>query len=270
MWKMYNETKADLTIKLGGESEIDVLELSRFLENTVKSLNSICGVATKNEYFKLNFKSSRQGSVVLELGAITPLIHTLFATYTASDIVTIFLDLVRILKTSKGSKPLNIDFKNNIIKFAAGLVNIQKTSLNLYMSDSSSVEYVKKAFGNIKDRADVSFKLDNNEEIKVSKEEMSYFQTEENEEIEEETIFFEKENVKLISIVLEGKSKWNVKFRNKNIKVGILDKNYLENLQNLEGEEITIHKNIVVDLVLEKSKIGDKVIEKYYITKVYS
>ena len=99
---------------------------------------------------------------------------------------------------------------------------------------------------------------------------MSYFQTEKNEEIEEETIFFEKENVKLISIVLEGKSKWNVKFRNKNIKVGILDKNYLENLQNLEGEEITIHKNIIVDLVLEKSKIGDKIIEKYYITKVYS
>ena len=32
MWKMYNETKADLKVKIGGSDEIDAKELSEFLK----------------------------------------------------------------------------------------------------------------------------------------------------------------------------------------------------------------------------------------------
>lgn len=271
MWKMYRETKTDMKIKFSGEDEIDALDLSNFLKGTYNSLVKITNNASKDSYFKLTFKATEKGSVILELGAVAPFIQSLFANYTVEDIINILFDLIQIIKNLKGQPPKSINFKENTITNYIGEVHkYNDNSINIYTSNPKNlINDLKTSVFSINKREKVSYEL-NDEKVEIENKEMEYFKPDKiEEELVEEAIFFEKESVKLIGIMFEGKSQWIVKFKGKNIKVSIWDKEYLEKIQD---EEIYIQRNIIVNMVQEVLKnvnTGEIVREKYRITKVY-
>lgn len=269
MLKMGNETRTDLTIRLGGENEINVLEYTNFLKSIHNSIGSICNIYQKNMYFKMNVIGTKQGSFLIELNAISIPALTLTGIVTAGTAIKLYLEILKIIKDLRGKPAKKVDPQNSTIINHYGDVNIYSVeAVNTFASRPDLVQDIKQNISKIKNRESVRFySKKENIEMEMSNKEMNEL-IEEIEDNNEENQFFEKEKIKLIGVILVGKAKWTVNFRNEIIKVSISDKNYLEKIQN-GLLSLNAKDKITVDLLKITEFNNDKIYEKYYITRVY-
>ena len=271
MWKMYKESKANLIIRLGGDSEIDVNDLAIFFQNTSEGLSRIINIYAKDAYFKLKFRASERGSIILDLGAVTTIINTLFNNYTAEEIINIFLGIVKIIKDLKGKPAKAINLKENHIENYMGEIGTyNNNSVNIFYSNPAIAKTIKRAIKSIENRDSIEYRTSDENKVVVEKDEMEFFEIEENdnEEITESIEFFEKIKIKFMKICFEGNSKWTIKYQGKTINATVLDKPFLDRIQT--GEETINPKEYkTIDLRLIREIVDRKIKEKYYITKVY-
>ncbi|RRD40378.1 hypothetical protein EII29_02550 [Leptotrichia sp. OH3620_COT-345] len=269
MWKMYNETKADLKIKIGGSDEIDAKELSEFLKGTYDTLSKITSITAKNSYFKLNFKASEKGSVILDFSAITPEIFKITGhVITAVATLKLFLEVIKLIRDLKGKNPKKIDTTTgDVTNYYGEVNNYNIETINLYLSSPNIEKEIKKSVKNLKDRENIKYSINESIKLELSKEEINVMSIEEKEieEVEEEMeILLENTELRLYKVPFQGNSQWDVIFENETIKVSIWDKNFLKKLH--AGEIFLSSQDI---LIVDMKEIKEKNKVKYYILKVH-
>ena len=269
MWKMYNETKADLKVKIGGSDEIDAKELSEFLKGTYDTLAKITSINAKDSYFKLNFKASDKGSVILDFSAITPEILKITGyVVSAATIIKMYLEIIKLVKDLKGKKFEKIDpDTGNITNYYGEVNNYNVETVNLYLSNPDVSKEIKKSIKKLKDRENLKYFLNNEDaELELSKEDMNVMTAEEKETEdaeEEQENLLENIELKVYKVPFHGHSQWDVIFNNEITKVSVWDQEFLKKLH--AGEILLSSQDIfIVDMREVKEK--DKV--KYYILKV--
>ncbi len=270
MIKMYKENKTNFEIKLGGDSEIDVLDFSKFLNLTYKNLGEISAKYYNDPYFKLKYHASKEGSIIIDLSILTPYAASLFSNAPQAIIILKnYLELFKLIKDLKGKKPREIDEVNQTVTNHDGDVNNYSIgTLNLYINSPRITDNIKKSLSPISDRESIEFKCEmEGLSFKLEKEDIKEM-TESREfedEIEDETEE-QKANVLLpvIALTLTGNNQWEFLYNKEKIRAKILDGGFLDKVHNAEID-FNSDSIVIADLLIQKSR--DKT--KYIITKVY-
>ena len=270
MIKMYREFKTNFEIKLGGDSEIDVLDFSKFLNLTYKNLGDISNRYYKDPYFKLKYHASKEGSIIIDLSILTPFLSTLFNEVPKTVIILkIYLELFKLIKDLKGKKPKEINNIDQTITNHYGDVNNYSIdTINLYTTNPNIQKDISESLLPVSDRESIEFKCESEGlSFKLEKEEIKEI-TESIElevEIEDDTEE-QKVNVLLqvVALTLTGNTQWEFLYDKEKIKAKILDGNFLNKVHNAEID-FNSDSIIVVDLLIQK--LGGKT--KYIITKVH-
>lgn len=270
MIKMYKEFKTNFEIKLGGDSEIDVLDFSKFLNLTYKNLGNISEKYYNDPYFKLKYHASKEGSISIDLSILTPFVSTLFNEVPKAIIILkIYLELFKLIKDLKGKKPKEINKVNQTITNNYGDINNYSIeTINLYTTNPHITENLKKSLSPISDRESIEFKCEmEGLSFKLEKEDIKEMtdSREFEDEIEDETEE-QKANVLLpvIALTLTGNNQWEFLYNKEKIRAKILDGGFLDKVHNAEID-FNSDSIIIADLLIQKSR--DKT--KYIITKVY-
>lgn len=266
MWKMYNETKTELSIHLSGEDEIDILELSDFLSDTYEVFKDVASYYGKDYYFKMNFSKAEKGSIKVFLSAIAPLLPNIFENgVTALTTIKTAFEVIKIIKDLKGEKPKKIDFEKNSIENNYGEVNFYSAnSINIYYTKPVEKK-VKKSFADISEREGIKYELiEEGISVEMRQNEIKEIVNKlEVEETEETDILYENIEINLFKVPFQGNSKWDIIYNDKKIKVSVWDKEFLKKLH--AGEIFLSAQDI---FIVDMREIKEKNKTKYYILKV--
>ena len=269
MIKMYKEIKTNFEIKLGGDSEIDVLDFAEFLNLTYKNLGDISSKYYHDPYFKLKYHASKEGSIIVDLSILTSYIPTIFNNVPQGIVVLKnYLELVKLTRDLKGKKPKEIDRNNQTITSHLGEGNTYNiNTFNQYINNPHITENVKKSLLPVSNRESIEFKSKSDGlSFKLEKkeiEEMTNFIEVENEVDEEIQVPEHNVLLQVITLSLTGNNQWEFLYNKEKIKAKILDKTFTDKVHNAKID-FNSDSIIIADILIQKSK--DKT--KYFVTKV--
>lgn len=232
-----------LTIRFGGENDIDLETLSASLSATVCTLKNLAdNLINENDFCKFKVLNIEKGSFVIDIEQIIQLAPTIFPY--VPTVITAFKDILKIRTFLKGLPPKGFEQQDDKVKIINERGNVyyaDTMTVNIYNNivEKGMAEAVK-AVLNDHDRTDLSYEFDDGkgskETINLDRESLSYLSTPQdvekfNKEIEENEIITV---VKVNKPDLSGKSKWGVTLNGSKISCSISDENFINKVHNNE------------------------------------
>lgn len=272
--KLFMKTER-LSLKFGGENDIDLETLSISLNSTVNVLKCICdNTLNENDFCKFKVESVEHGSFIINIDQILDIAPALLPY--APDILTSFKSILEIRKMLKGQTPKEI-VKNGecvtITNTDGNVYHANEMIFNIYTSNEMierELAKTSKVVMNDKTRNSLSYEFEDDEgisKVEMSKEELIPLSVPQDVEkfnncIEENTV---TTYLKVRKPDLIGDSKWQFGYSERFIYADILDKEFVEKVRK---GLITFNagKIIKVDLLVRYK--GTKVLS-YKILKVY-
>ena len=245
--KLIQDTDS-FTITLGGNNEIDSEYLGFILQNIAKIIKLSMNEIDNNAFCKLNFKTTRSGSIEIDFSTIVEVTKNLF-NYTVSAVGTAYIateafkKMIEIKDFLKGKKPKKIietKSKITITNHDNGILKIDKSKsrADIYFKDPIFENCIINIFNSLEheQRENFTFKRKNkSDELKIPKEHYSNMRAVliEKNDLEKTTSDLKKVEIDLTikKPDLLGNSKWEVIF-DKKIDVKISDEQFLTKVRS--------------------------------------
>ena len=106
------ESNSSFSINFEGNDFIYADTLSSALQNVVDIIKTVTATEEPDAYFRLKICNVEKGSFILDINAIINYLPTLFNApnvQVASNIVSIFLNMLKLKKELKGNKPKKVE-----------------------------------------------------------------------------------------------------------------------------------------------------------------
>lgn len=231
-----------LSLRFGGENDIDLETLSISLSATVNVLNKISdNIIGENDFCKFKVENIKKGSFVIIISQLMELAPTILPQVpTVLSSLKTILELRKMLNGKPPKEVIKRDGEITLINFNGNTFNIDELTFNVYTTNDTiekNLAKVSKTVAHDNSRTCLSYEFETEDfldKVEMNKEELHTLSVPQdvskfNECIEENIVIT---NLMVRSPDLLGDNKWCFKYNEKYIYADIKDECFMENVRN--------------------------------------